>query len=309
LRREGRTVGNFRWRVEGRTGDRDRSRNRRDTHYRPPLPFIRRRRGAGGLPPRAARCEVGLAALGQNLRLLDPVLLIDAALEPQSIPDALDVGLHPGGDLLIAANTELVEAGLELGIDQSYPLQVLRRCRLALLDDNGCGSWSRPRQLARGPRLGARAAAEPIRAGRALRRLGKRIDPALGDRHGAGDGKQAAPDEAGQRRAEEVGCPHQQQRLHEQRNHHSTPNAARGSRLSPLWPVARRPAAGQPADHQADRECNRQPPEQLVEEIVHLPLVPAVPTLLYFGRTMNSIRRFFAMLSLVSLGAMGRSAP
>ena len=115
----------------------------------PPLPFIRRRRGAGGLPARAARRIVGLAALGQNLRLLDPVLLIDAAAEPERVADAPDVGLHPGRDLLVAANPELVEVGLEVGIDQANSLQVLRRARLRLCggNDRDAGCRRLPRRL------------------------------------------------------------------------------------------------------------------------------------------------------------------
>jgi hypothetical protein len=60
-----------------------------------------------------------VAALGQHLRLLDPVLAIDTVPEAEGLADAPDVGLHPGGNLLVTANTHLVERGLLLGVDQA----------------------------------------------------------------------------------------------------------------------------------------------------------------------------------------------
>ena len=67
-----------------------------------------------------------LAALGKDLRLLDPVLLIDAALEAEGLAHALHVLPLPGGDLLVAADPELVELGFDAGVDEVNTLQVLR---------------------------------------------------------------------------------------------------------------------------------------------------------------------------------------
>jgi hypothetical protein len=160
---------------------------------------------------------VGDAALGQHLRLLDPVLPVDAVGEAEGVADALDVGLHPGRDLLVAVNAQLVEAGLCRGVDQANALEVLRGRH---------GDGSRRRWWC-GARPALRAASE---AGRTTH-VGERLDRASDCRLRPGGGVEAAPHEAGDGCADEVGCSHQQQGLHEQRNHHSAPEPAWRSQL------------------------------------------------------------------------------
>src|SRR5262249_53891916 len=85
-----------------------------------------------------------------------------------------------------------------------------------------------------------------------------------------------------------------------------------------LATVAAPPPAAQPADHEANGERRRDPPNELCCEGVHL-LLPSAPapavtlspaiTARYCGRTVNSMRRFFAMFSSLSLGTIGRAAP
>ena len=97
---------------------------------------------------------------------------------------------------------------------------------------------------------------------------GKAIDPALDARSYGLARVQAAPHDARNRSADEVGRRHEQQRLHEQRNHYSALDPFQAPRQR-LRLVGLRSTAGQPADDEADGECDDQPPEQLGDEIVH----------------------------------------
>ena len=137
------------------------------------LAFVGRRLGICDLATRNAHGVVGDAALGQHLRLLDPVLPVDAVCEAEGLADALDVGLHPGRDLLVAVNAQLVEAGLRLGVDLANALEVLRGRH---------GDWEAPPAAAAGraaPRAASEAGRPPI-SGEA--RPGERLPAQAGRR-------------------------------------------------------------------------------------------------------------------------------
>ena len=81
------------------------------------LAFVRRWLGVGGLAAGATAGVMCLAALGEDLRLLDPVLLVDAAFLAERLLDAFDIAAHPGRDLLVARDAELAECGCRGRID------------------------------------------------------------------------------------------------------------------------------------------------------------------------------------------------
>src|SRR6185503_8689007 len=113
-----------------------------------------------------------------------------------------------------------------------------------------------------------------------------------------------------------VGGSHQQQCLHEQRNHYSTPNAApppRAGIAAVVLPIAAagrspcgcRTASRSPGRSRTQREATR---TACKRDSPYAPS-PAVLAPRYLGLTVNSMRRFLAMFSSVSLGAIGLVAP
>ena len=76
----------------------------------------------------AAR-EFGGAAGGQDARLLDPILALDAALEVERLADAVDVFGGPVGDLLVGGDLHRIQLLLDQHADAADALEVLRRRR------------------------------------------------------------------------------------------------------------------------------------------------------------------------------------
>ena len=77
----------------------------------------------------AAPRVVGLAAGRQDLRLPDPVLLLDTALEAERLVEALDVGGGETRDVLEAADAQVLEPVLQNGIDAADAGEVVARGR------------------------------------------------------------------------------------------------------------------------------------------------------------------------------------
>jgi hypothetical protein len=219
--------------------------------------LVRGRLGVGGLASGAAAGVACLAALGQDLGLLDPVLPIGAARLPELRPDALDVAAHPGGDLLVACDAELAEGIGERRIDALDAGQILRGL-------NGRGSWCRGLD---GSRFRDRWAGlggwlDEAR-GSALHHLGQRVDASLGCCRLGGRTMQRPASGAGDDRAEQVCPPHQQQRLQRQRDHYDSPRstvirwAAQGplfsARLQDSQPTIR-PSTNEASSHQMSLE-------------------------------------------------------
>ncbi len=121
--------------------------------------LIGSRSSRGGLSTRAARGIVGFASLCENERLLDPVLLVDAPLEAEGLAHLLHIVPHPGSDVLVAGDAELVEARFDAGIDQANALEVLHAIgRWRRNDRRGSGlRRRRRRRVTRGPSLAASA--------------------------------------------------------------------------------------------------------------------------------------------------------
>ena len=133
----------------GRTrGDGDRRAQRcaccgRGLYDRAAFALIRGRLGVGGLAAGAAAGVARLAALGQDLRLLDPVLPIGTARLSERLLDAPDVAAHPGGDLLVARDAELAEGSGERRVDALDAGEILRGLyRLLRGQRQRCG-WGR----------------------------------------------------------------------------------------------------------------------------------------------------------------------
>jgi hypothetical protein len=72
---------------------------------------------------------VGFSTTRQNLGLLDPVLLLDAPLDAQSMTDAGDIRRLPGSDLGERANSYTMESGFDAFIDRADTLQIVGRTR------------------------------------------------------------------------------------------------------------------------------------------------------------------------------------
>ena len=125
-RRRRRLRGGWRRRLRG---DRCFCRRRRRRNDRLCLPLVRRRRGVGDQSAILAARIIGVAATGQNLRLLDPILLLDATAETELLRYARDVGRQPARDVAIARDAELLQFCPQGRVDRANPGQVVdRRC-------------------------------------------------------------------------------------------------------------------------------------------------------------------------------------
>ncbi len=78
--------------------------------------------GAGtGVPRSSAARIICLAPSRQDLRLTEPILLLDAAFDAEPIAQDLDVGSVQRRQLLEVADAELVQLLLHAAIDAADP--------------------------------------------------------------------------------------------------------------------------------------------------------------------------------------------
>src|SRR5262245_60602568 len=70
--------------------------------------------------------ESVLLTLGQEPRLLDPLLAFDPAAKAQMLVDPIDFHRVPGGNLVIMEESEILQGLLELGTDAADPLEIVR---------------------------------------------------------------------------------------------------------------------------------------------------------------------------------------
>ncbi len=274
--------------------------------------------GRAALAPHASYGEQGLTALGQDLRLLDPVLARDAALLADRLADALHVGTHPGGNLIEAGDAQAVEAGLDGRIDALNALEVVPlgscgRRRDGRLRGRSDGTRRRGRSLhglGRSPELCTL---------RLLQRddLGQGIDAPLGGDGSHSRRRQAAPDDARQSRPQEIGCRHQQQGLSPERDHHAHSQlrvpqpAVKTDRSRCGCTTATRPRSRTPMRAAATRSaCQRGSPFVVPYSFLPVRRPLAWGSLqAHLGRTRISVRRFLARACAVVFDATGRLEP
>ena len=73
-----------------------------------------------------ALTELSRPACGENFRLADPVLTLDATLELEPLVVVRDIVFSPAGDLVVRVDLECVELLLDEDADAANPLEIVR---------------------------------------------------------------------------------------------------------------------------------------------------------------------------------------